>query len=176
MSSNGCSKAFTAVSIVSFIYIVINCMLIFYSKSWNKCFSYVNLFLIFTTLVITIVAIGFAAYQSTCDVIACYKGLQSKIDTFFYDYHSEIHDITNRYCDISSNRVIGNEVSVYLALQDGQFPEKDKQFYILKGWPLAFLTFQMILTFMHTILTFSNLYSCKGCKPKPKKEVYISYF
>ncbi|KAL4480032.1 hypothetical protein ABPG74_020548 [Tetrahymena malaccensis] len=176
MSSNGCSKAFTAVAIISFLYIVINFMLIFWSKSWNKCFSYLNLLFIFTTLIITIVGIGFASYQSTCNVIACYNGLQSKIDTFFHDYRSEIHNVTDKYCDLASDKVMGNQVSASLAIYANQIPEADKQFYIIKGWPLAFLALQMILTLMHIISTFFNLYSCKGCKPKPKEETYISYF
>ncbi|KAL4509216.1 hypothetical protein ABPG72_018147 [Tetrahymena utriculariae] len=177
MSSNGCSRAFTSVAIISFLYIILNLMLIYWSKSWNKCFSFVSLFFVFTTFLITVVGIGFAAYQSTCDVIACYKGLQSEIDSFYHEFHSKINsNLDDQQCTYLSNQQIGDAISSAISYYAKQTPDKDKYFYIQRGWPIVFLSIQMVLTLIHATLTFFNLYSCKGCKAKPKEESYISYF
>ncbi|KAL4480033.1 hypothetical protein ABPG74_020549 [Tetrahymena malaccensis] len=177
MSSNGCSRAFAAVAIISFLYLVLNIVLIFWAKAWTKCFNYFNLFLIFTIFLVTVVGLGYSVYQSTCDVIACYNGEASQIDSFYNDFHSkDKSSFEDQYCDKYSNTLIGEGLSYKIAYYVNTNYDSSKQFYIIKGWPIGFLIIQMLLSLMHFIATFLNLYTCKGCKPQKREESYISYF
>ncbi|KAL4509214.1 hypothetical protein ABPG72_018145 [Tetrahymena utriculariae] len=177
MSSNGCSRAFAALAIICFLYLVLNVLLIFLAKVWTRCFNFINLFLIFTVFVVSVVALGYSVYQSTCDVIACYNGESSEIDSFYYDFHSDDKSsFEDQFCDLYSNKVIGQKISQKIAIFTKDDYDSSKQFYIVKGWPIGFLILQMLLSIMHMIATFLNLYTCKGCKPKSREESYISYF
>ncbi|EAR80650.2 transmembrane protein, putative (macronuclear) [Tetrahymena thermophila SB210] len=177
MSSNGCSRVFPAVAVISFLYLVLNFVLILWDKAWSKVFSYVNLFLIFTVLLITVVGLGFSVYQSTCDVIACYQGAASIIDSFYRDFHSgEKSSLEDQQCDLASDKVTGQYVSIKISNYLGNGYDSRNNFYIIKGWPIGFLVLQLILSLMHMIKIFLNLFTCQDCKPQARDGAYIYYF
>ncbi|KAL4509215.1 hypothetical protein ABPG72_018146 [Tetrahymena utriculariae] len=165
MSSNGCSRSFISAAIYSFIYVVLNCIFICWPKSIERWFNLINIFTLINILIASLVALGYTFQESTCQIIACYNGEGSQIDSFYKQFNGKNKSsFENDYCDQANNKQIGEYISQLIAKYAGEKEfDRKKIFYILKAWPISFLILQSLLIIIHMTQIFIDYYRC-NCK------------
>ncbi|KAL4452996.1 hypothetical protein ABPG73_004774 [Tetrahymena malaccensis] len=164
MSDNGCSPAFIAVAIFSFLYLVVNVLLIFYAKAWERLATWIIFILLIGILIVTLIGLGYSAEQSICQINICGRSYQKYNDDFWNssivsNYKSQVN------CDYINNDSLANAFVLAMGVQNQVNP--GSSFYIRRGWPISFTVLQFILILVQIVLTFLKLYSCSGCKPSP---------
>lgn len=167
MSDHGCSKAFIAVAVFSFVYLVINVCLIASAKAWERTATWFIFILILAVVIVSLIGLGYSAAQSVCEINVCGEDYANHADDYWEYINKEDRkeNFEDHTCDNASDDwisdAIAGSMSVYARTNAG------KSFHIKRGWPIAFTVFQSICSIIHLFLTFFNLYSCSGCKPKP---------
>ncbi|EAR86949.2 transmembrane protein, putative (macronuclear) [Tetrahymena thermophila SB210] len=167
MADNGCSKVFIVVACFSFFYFGANLLLFISPRAWEREANVFWLFLFLGVLVVSLVGLGYSIAQSACDLTICGRDFQNHADDFwsYFNGNSKKKNFEDRVCGNTSDDYITGMVVAAMGTYEQTCT--GTTFYMKRGWPISFTVLQSLVSLIQFILTFTNLYTCGGCKPKP---------